>query len=116
MTSNFTPTIDRIADFAPKLVQLTRDVLYDDVWAREELSPRDRSLVTLTVLTALGRTDQMPAHLRRGLANGLTQTEIVEMITHVAFYSGWPTAITAAALAHDVLGEATSTTTPPHTP
>lgn len=113
MTNNFTPTLDRIAGFAPKLVELTHEVLYDDVWAREDLGPRDRSLVTLAVLTALGRTDQLPAHLRRGLANGLTRAEIVEMITHVAFYSGWPTAITAAALAQEVIGESTSSSADP---
>jgi 4-carboxymuconolactone decarboxylase len=84
-----------LGDFAPKLVDLTDDVLFGDVWKRIELSPRDRSLVTITALVAGGNVEQLPFHLKLGRQNGLTQVEIVEAITHVAFYSGWPKAMSA---------------------
>jgi 4-carboxymuconolactone decarboxylase len=83
-----------LGDFAPKLVSLT-DVLFGDVWERSELSPRDRSLVTISALVAGGNTEQLPFHLNLGRQNGLTQTEIVEAITHLAFYTGWPKAMSA---------------------
>ncbi|MFD0573768.1 carboxymuconolactone decarboxylase family protein [Kitasatospora gansuensis] len=78
-----------LGDLAPKMVQLTDDVLFGDVWARKELSPRDRSLITVAVLAATSRPDQLNSHLRLGLQNGLTQEELVEALTHVAFYAGW---------------------------
>ena len=84
-----------LGDFAPKLVSLTDDVLFGDVWKRTELSPRDRSLVTITALVAGGNTEQLPFHLRLGRQNGLTETEVVEAITHLAFYTGWPRAMSA---------------------
>ncbi|MGW3983024.1 carboxymuconolactone decarboxylase family protein [Streptomyces mirabilis] len=84
-----------LAQFAPKLVELTDKVLFGDVWERPGLSPRDRSLVTVTILAALYRTEQLGFHLRRALENGLTQDELVEAITHLAFYAGWPNAMTA---------------------
>jgi 4-carboxymuconolactone decarboxylase len=84
-----------IGDFAPKLVELTDDVLFGDVWERPGLSKRDRSLVTVAALVALYRTDQMAAHMRRAIDNGLTKDELIEAITHLAFYAGWPTAMTA---------------------
>ncbi|MFJ8021502.1 carboxymuconolactone decarboxylase family protein [Streptomyces sp. NPDC096311] len=84
-----------LAQFAPKLVELTDKVLFGDVWERPGLSPRDRSLVTVTTLAALYRTEQLGFHLRRALENGLTQDELVEAITHLAFYAGWPNAMTA---------------------
>ncbi len=92
---------DYIRDVAPKLVQLTEDVVYGDVWEREGLSKRDRSLITVAALVALNRTDQLPGHLQRALDNGVTQAELVELITHLAFYSGWPTAITAMEIAKE---------------
>jgi 4-carboxymuconolactone decarboxylase len=84
-----------LGDFAPKLVDLTDDVLFGDVWERTELSPRDRSLITITALVAGGNVEQLPFHLNLGRQNGLTQVEIVEAITHLAFYSGWPKAMSA---------------------
>lgn len=91
-----------IGDFAPKLVELTDDVLFGDVWAREELSPRDRSLVTVAALIAGGNTEQLPGHLNRAKENGFSETELVEVITHLAFYSGWPKSMSAIRVAKDV--------------
>jgi len=94
-----------IGDVAPKLAQLTDDVLFGDVWERPGLSPRDRSLITVAALTALYRTGQLPSHLRLALANGVTPDELVEMFTHLAFYAGWPNAITAVTALKEVLAE-----------
>jgi 4-carboxymuconolactone decarboxylase len=94
-----------MGDFAPKLAQLTDDVLYGDVWARPQLSPRDRSLVTISALVALNRPDQLRSHLVRARDNGVTEDEIVESITHLAFYAGWPSAVTAVTVAKEVFGK-----------
>jgi 4-carboxymuconolactone decarboxylase len=94
-----------IGDVAPKLVQLTDDVLFGDVWERPGLSPRDRSLITVATLTALYRTGQLPSHLRLALANGVTADELVEMFTHLAFNAGWPNAMTAVMALKEVLAE-----------
>src|SRR5579883_655844 len=94
--------VDKLRGFAPKLVELTDGVLFGDMWERPGLSKRDRSLVTIAALVALYRGDQLRGHILRGLDNGLTQQEIVEVITHLAFYSGWPTAMTAANIAKEV--------------
>ncbi|WP_078590542.1 carboxymuconolactone decarboxylase family protein [Streptantibioticus cattleyicolor] len=80
---------------APKLVDLTDDVLFGDVWERPGLSPRDRSLVTVSALTALYRGEQLGHHLGVALDNGLSVAELSEAITHLAFYAGWPNAMTA---------------------
>jgi 4-carboxymuconolactone decarboxylase len=93
-------------DIAPKLAELTDDVLFGDVWARPGLSPRDRSLVTVAALVALYRGNELPGHLRRALENGVKQEELVELITHLAFYSGWPTAVSAIRAARDVFANA----------
>jgi 4-carboxymuconolactone decarboxylase len=93
------PAQQMLGDFAPKLVSLTDDVLFGDVWERTELSSRDRSLVTITALVAGGNTEQLPFHLDLGRQNGLTREEVVEAITHLAFYSGWPKAMSAIAVA-----------------
>lgn len=90
---------------APKLADLTDDVLYADIWERPELSKRDRSLVTVSALIALNRPDQLRSHLIRARDNGLSETELVETITHMAFYSGWPSAVSAVAIAKDVFAE-----------
>ncbi|KOF18534.1 cytochrome D ubiquinol oxidase subunit II [Ensifer adhaerens] len=90
---------------APKLADLTDDVLYADIWERPELSKRDRSLVTVSALIALNRPDQLRSHLIRARDNGLTEAELVETITHMAFYSGWPSAVSAVAIAKDVFAE-----------
>ncbi|WP_234732345.1 carboxymuconolactone decarboxylase family protein [Acidocella facilis] len=92
-------------DIAPALAAYTDDVLFDDVWKRPELSPRDRSLVTVTALIALYRTNELPFHLKYALQNGVTQDEIVEVITHLAFYAGWPAASTAVGIARKVFEE-----------
>jgi 4-carboxymuconolactone decarboxylase len=82
-------------DFAPKLVELTEGMLFGDIWERPGLSKRDRSLVTVATLIALYRTDQMEGHMKRAIDNGLTVDELIETITHIAFYAGWPNAMTA---------------------
>ena len=84
-----------LGDTAPDLVRLTDDVLFGDVWANPGLSQRDRSLVTVAALVALYRGDQLGSHLRRALDNGLTKDELVQAITHLAFYAGWPNAMSA---------------------
>jgi 4-carboxymuconolactone decarboxylase len=96
------PSQRAIGDFAPKLAELTDNVLYADVWERPELSKRDRSLVTVAALIALNRPEQLRSHLIRARDNGVTQEELVETITHLAFYSGWPNAVTAVAVAREV--------------
>jgi 4-carboxymuconolactone decarboxylase len=90
MPAEPSPAKQLIGDTAPKLVELTDDVLFGDVWLRPELSPRDRSLITVSALVANYRLEQLPGHLRRALANGVTQEELAE----AAFYAGWPCAIT----------------------
>ncbi len=89
----------------PKLIELSEKVLYADVWERSGLSKRDRSLITVAALTALYRSDQLKGHIERALANGVTREEIGEVITHMAFYAGWPTAMTAARIAKGVFEE-----------
>ncbi|WP_329126401.1 carboxymuconolactone decarboxylase family protein [Streptomyces sp. NBC_01465] len=84
-----------LATIAPKLVELTDEVLFADVWERPGLSPRDRSLVTVSVLASLYRTEQLGHHLGVALDNGLSVEELSEAITHLAFYAGWPGAMTA---------------------
>jgi 4-carboxymuconolactone decarboxylase len=95
-------TRELVGDVAPKLVELTEQVLFGDVWERPGLAKRDRSLITVATLVALNRTEQLRFHLERALANGVTKDEIIELITHLAFYSGWPTAMSAVLLAKDV--------------
>lgn len=92
-----------VGDFAPKLGQLTDDVLFGDVWwARAELSPPDRSLVTVAALIANGNVEQLPGHLSRAKENGLLETELAEVIIHLAFYAGWPRAMSAVRVAREV--------------
>ena len=88
--------------FAPKLVDLTDNVLFGDVWERKGLSKRDRSLITCATLIALNRTEQQVGHFQRALDNGVTKDEIIEMITHLAFYGGWPVSMSAANVAKKV--------------
>jgi len=84
-----------LGELAPKLVDLTEDVLFGDVWERPQLSKRDRSLITCAALVATGKTEQMDFHFPNAVKNGVTQEELVEMITHLAFYVGWPNAMSA---------------------
>jgi 4-carboxymuconolactone decarboxylase len=95
-----------LRDFAPKLVQLTEDVLFADVWERKELSKRDRSLITVAALVALNRPDQLRFHLGRAVENGVRAEELTEAITHLAFYSGWPNAMTAMTIAKELFSKA----------
>jgi 4-carboxymuconolactone decarboxylase len=104
MTATSPPTTarDKVRTIAPKLVELTDQVLFGDVWERPGLSKRDRSLITVATLVALNRSEQLTGHLERALNNGVTKDEIVELITHLAFYSGWPTAMSAALQAKEI--------------
>jgi 4-carboxymuconolactone decarboxylase len=86
----------------PKLAELTDKVLYGDVWARPGLSQRDRSLIAVAALIAMDRPDQLRSHLARARTNGISEAELIEVITHMAFYSGWPTAVTATTVAKEV--------------
>lgn len=92
-------------DIAPALANYTDTVLFGDVWKRPELSPRDRSLVTVASLVSLYRINEMPFHFKRALENGVTREELVEAITHLAFYAGWPVASTALPIARRVFEE-----------
>ena len=94
-----------MAEIAPKLAELTSDVVFGDVWERSELSKRDRSLITVAVLTALYRTEQLRGHIGRALDNGVTKEEIAEVIVQMAFYAGWPTAANAVRVAKEVYDE-----------
>ncbi|CNE12526.1 putative decarboxylase [Yersinia mollaretii] len=94
-----------MGDIAPKMAQLTDDVLYADIWERPQLSKRDRSLVTVSALIAMDRPDQLRSHLRLARQNGVTEEELVKTITQLAFYSGWPTAVTAISIAKEVFKE-----------
>jgi 4-carboxymuconolactone decarboxylase len=89
-------------DFAPALVHFTDDVLFGEVWKRSELSPKERSLVTVAALTTSGNTEQLTYHLGMAKQNGATETELIEAITHLAFYAGWPKAMSAMAIAKQV--------------
>jgi 4-carboxymuconolactone decarboxylase len=106
MNASKEPTAARSAlgGFAPKLVQLTDQVLFGDVWERPQLSKRDRSLITCAALVAMGKTEQMGFHFPRAIENGVTKEELVELITHLAFYAGWPSAMSAASRARELLG------------
>ncbi len=89
-------------DFAPKLVELTDHVLFGDVWERKELSKRDRSLITVAALVALNRPDQLRFHLGKAVENGVEKNELIEVITHLAFYAGWPNAVIAMTIAKEL--------------
>src|SRR5947208_3815726 len=97
-----TPAKKTIGDVAPKLAQLTDDVLFGDVWERAQLSKRDRSLITCAALVATGKTEQMNFQFPRAIENGVTEKELIELITHLAFYAGWPNAMSAATKAKEL--------------
>ncbi|HUA53953.1 MAG TPA: carboxymuconolactone decarboxylase family protein [Candidatus Sulfotelmatobacter sp.] len=94
---------DRLKPHTPKLVEYTSTVIYGDLWERTALSKRDRSLVTVAALVACYRPEQLNTHIQRALANGVTKEEIAEIITHCAFYTGWPGSMTAAHVLADVM-------------
>jgi len=93
-------------DIAPHLTEISDTILFDDVWQRPGLSPRDRSLITVASLISLYRGNELPFHLRNALENGVARNEIIEAVTHLAFYSGWPTASSALAIVRTVFEEA----------
>ena len=96
---------DAFGHIAPKFAEITDTVLFGDVWRRPGLSPRDRSFATVTALIALYRTNELPFHMKKALENGVTREELVELITHLAFYAGWPPANTAITIAQRVFDE-----------
>jgi 4-carboxymuconolactone decarboxylase len=98
-------TIGQVRDVFPKLGELTDQVLFGDVWERKGLSKRDRSLATVTALAVIGQSEQLRGHLWRALDNGVTKEEIIELMTHLAFYCGWANAGSAALVAKRVFEE-----------
>jgi|SRR5271170_7298938 4-carboxymuconolactone decarboxylase len=94
-----------IGDFAPKLADLTDRVLYGEVWEGPELSKRDRSLATVAALVALNRPERLRFHLDYALKNGVTREELIGVITHLAFYSGWPNSMSAIMIAKEVFSK-----------
>jgi 4-carboxymuconolactone decarboxylase len=105
MNQEPSPIQKMLGDFAPKLVELTDKVLFGDVWERRELSKRDRSLATVAALIALHRPDQLRFHLGKAVENGVKKEELIEVITHLAFYSGWPNAMSAITVAKEVFSK-----------
>jgi 4-carboxymuconolactone decarboxylase len=101
-TQQPTTARDKVRTVAPKLIDLTEKVLFGDVWERPGLKKRDRSLITVAALVALNRSEQLRGHLERALQNGVTKDELVELITHLAFYAGWPNAMTSALVAKEI--------------
>ena len=96
------PAREAIRGTVPKLAEISDTLIYGEVWERPGLSRRDRSLITVAALLAMGRDKQLEGHLGRALANGVTRDEISELITHLAFYAGWPAAMTAALVAKEM--------------
>nr|WP_255552525.1 carboxymuconolactone decarboxylase family protein [Lactobacillus sp. Sy-1] len=96
---------DNLGDFAPKFAELNDDVLFGEVWSRtDKLSAHDRSMITISALISGGNFAQLKAHMTIGKQNGITQSEIYEMITHLSFYVGWPKAWSAFGIAKEVYG------------
>jgi len=96
---------DVVRGTVPKMIELSETVIYGDIWERPNLNKRDRSLMVIAALVASYRPEQLRGHIARGLDNGLTRDEIAEIITHLAFYSGWPASMTAARVLKEVLEE-----------
>jgi 4-carboxymuconolactone decarboxylase len=105
MTDNRTPAQKAFGKTAPVFAEFTDRVLFGEVWARPGLSQRDRSLITVASLISLYRTNELPFHIKKAVENGVTRDEIVEVILHLAFYAGWPTAGTAVAVAERAFDE-----------
>ena len=99
------PSREAVRATVPKMIELSEEVIYGDIWERPNLSKRDRSLFVIAALVATYRPEQLKGHIARGLDNGLTRDEIAEIITHLAFYSGWPSSMTAARILKEVLEE-----------
>ena len=96
---------EAVRSTVPKMIEVTESVIYGDIWERPGLSKRDRSLVVLATLISMYRPEQLRGHLARALDNGVTKDEIAEVITHLAFYAGWPSSMTAAGIAREVFEE-----------
>jgi 4-carboxymuconolactone decarboxylase len=105
MAEQQTPAQKAYGDIAPALADYSDKVLFGDVWKRPDLSPRDRSLVTVASLVAMYRHNELPGHVKRALDNGVTRDELVELVTHLAFYAGWPAANTAVPVLREVFAE-----------
>ena len=105
MSNHPTTARQAFGHIAPALAELTDTVLFDDVWQRPGLGSRERCLITVASLIALYRSNELPFHLKKALENGISRDEIIEIITHLAFYSGWPTANTALQIAQRVFDE-----------
>ena len=97
-----TTPMEAVKQVAPKMAEMSEHILYGDIWERPQLSKRDRSLITIASLISMYRTGQLPGHITRGLDNGLTREEISEIITHMAFYAGWPASAQASIIASQV--------------
>ena len=105
MAKEPSPAERMFGDIAPKLVELTDNVLFGDIWERPGLSKRDRSLITVATLVALYRTRELPSHLNRALENGVSKDELIELMTHLAFYAGWPNAVSAIMAAKEMFAK-----------
>lgn len=105
MSDKHTAARDAFGHIAPKLAEITDNVLFGDVWERPGLSKRDRSMITVTTLIALCRLNELPFHMKRAVENGVTRDELIEMITHLAFYAGWPAANSAVGIAGKLFEE-----------
>ncbi|MFZ5959060.1 carboxymuconolactone decarboxylase family protein [Pseudomonas knackmussii] len=105
MSTSPTPARQAFGDIAPALADYTDQMLFGDVWQRPGLAPRERSLITVASLVALYRVNELPFHLGKALDNGVSRDELIELITHLAFYSGWPTASSALPIARRVFEE-----------
>lgn len=107
-TQNNTPNGQKsMGDIAPKLAEITDAVLFGDIWERPSLSKRDRSLITIAALVSMGKTEQMTFHFPRALENGVTPEELIESITHLAFYAGWPNAVSAIQKVRELIAAGT---------
>ena len=84
-----------MARIAPRLAEISDQVLFGDVWARTQIAPRDRSIITVAALISLNRIEQLPFHVKKAFENGVTEVELGEIVTHLAFYAGWPCAASA---------------------
>ncbi|WP_429470976.1 carboxymuconolactone decarboxylase family protein [Paraburkholderia sp. WSM4175] len=99
------PSLADLKSVSPAFERYTTQTVFDGLWKRPQLSPRDRSIVTLSVLIARGQTVEMPLHFRLALDNGVKPAEISEMIAHLAFYSGWANATAASGVARHIFDE-----------
>ncbi len=106
MATEQRPGQKNFGDIAPALAHYTDEVLFADVWERPGLSKRDRSLITVASLVALYRANELPGHVKRALDNGVTREELVELVTHLAFYGGWPVANSAVSILRRAFAEA----------